>query len=179
MDKDKQFLIERVQYFLENEFNIPIEQTEHSVLEFLIRIEKFLFYFETARTNLVNDVKKFSKLNLLKISTETGISRTSIYSNQVILKYCKLRVNQIQNANILEKKERIEMTIISKLQQKIVDTYELENEINSKKNEIEDLRRIIGIQKNEIAQLKSENSSLKRKVSNSKLIRLLRENGSN
>lgn len=172
MDKDKQFLIERVQYFLDNEFNIPIEQTDKSVLEFLIRIEKFLFKFETDKLNLINDVKKFSKLNLLKIATEAGISRTSIYSNQVILKYCKLRVNQIQNTDILAKKERLEMSVISKIQQNIVDSYELEIEINSKNNEIEDLRRIVGSQKKEIIQLKSGISSLRSKVKNSKLIKL-------
>lgn len=179
MDKDKQFLIERVQYFLDNELNIPIEQTDKSVLEFLIRIEKFLFNFETTKLNLVNDVKKFSKLNLLKIATETGISRTSIYSNQIILKYCKLRVNQIQGADILAKKERIEMNVINKIQQNIVDIYELEIEINSKNNEIEDLRKIVGSQKKEITQLKSEIYSLRSKVKNSNLIQLTPRNVNN
>lgn len=179
MDKDKQFLIERVQYFLDNEFNIPIEQTDKSVLEFLIRIEKFLFNFETDKLNLINDVKKFSKLNLLKIATETGISRTSIYSNPVILKYCKLRVYQIQDTDILAKKERIEMSIISKIQQNIVDIYELEIEINSKNEEIEDLRKIIGRQKKEITQLKAINSSLRSKSNKSKLIQLLPKNNNN
>lgn len=60
-----------------------------------------------------------------------------------------------------------------------MDIYELEIEINSKNNEIEDLRKIVGSQKKEITQLKSEIYSLRSKVKNSNLIQLTPRNVNN
>jgi hypothetical protein len=144
------------------------ENIRNTTKKHLINIEKFLQSYINYIEELANKVKK-SKLNLLTITQNTAISRSTVYNNPDILKvYIEKRIDEIESKDILslnkldkKEKEIIELReYLENIQIHLVKTEILEAKINELEKEIGDLKATDEAHIMEISRLKKENQRL-------------------
>ncbi|HHT7188315.1 TPA: hypothetical protein ACTZ5N_001578 [Bacillus cereus] len=139
----------------------------------LLRIEAYLQSYINVLEELADKIKK-SKLNLLTLTEETDISRSTIYNNSDTIKeYIDKRIAEIEAEDTLSlnKMNRREQEIIElrehyeNIQLHLIDTEILEAKVKELEKELGDLRRINETHTAQISRLQRENQQLLQELS--------------
>lgn len=158
-DKEEIFIRNRIEENLKK-FDMPeLERLKPEIIDYLIKIESTVIDMENERESYVSKYKA-TKVNIKSIGDRTGMSRTTIYKYKDILpKYikhiqCEFNENSLikdldlENQTINELKEEIRKLQFKSLkEQKLLDKIEIQQK---------EYNNLI----NQVANLKSENSSL-------------------
>lgn len=164
-----------------------IDYTKGNIFNQLMVIESYFQEVTEDQHKYYTLLKNAKKINVNKVSTETNISRSSIYNNSnILLYYINKRIEQINNSDITMlysiDKQNDKITLLEQindeLKQQVIDSYELKLYIKELENEIRDQYNRRQKDFKEIKMLKEQVVELKVKIKSfnkDKIIKLRNE----
>lgn len=165
-----------------------LENQPTKIQEQLIIIETFIQDFVQEQANIVQKMKEYEKINLLSISTGSGVPRSSIYNSPNTLQvYIERRCKEIEKQDILgvdkltktKKKDKELQELFSGLQQEVIDSCELKCQIKELESDLASYMRQCESKQKQIFELESLVKRLQKKSEkqnhSSKVVPLKRE----
>jgi hypothetical protein len=175
MDKENR-IIELVKINV-NKYTIgDFEKLRPKTQEQLVQIEKSLQQFIEEQNVIAEKIKEYSKLNLLTITTISGVRRSTVYHNENTLKkYIEERIEEVKSEDIfhLDKMKKLQLdiqfqkTYLENLQYHLIENEVLETKIRSLDTEVQDIYKHNEALMQQIFNLKQENNKLRQELKNS------------
>lgn len=177
--KIEKLVIDKVSEFAIGEF----DNLRPKIQEQLLQIEKYFNELENEQEQVARRIRSLRKINLLSISKDTCVTRSSIYNNPNTLKvYVEKRLQQIQSKDIfsLNKVEELETkhedlsSCLSGFQQKIAENVHLNLKINELEAELINLIKINESISKKNNSLIEENREISRRLQEKSFTKIVR-----
>jgi hypothetical protein len=156
------------------EYNIgDFEQLRAKTQEQLMQIENSFQKYLEEQSKTAEKIKELGKLNLLMISNQSGVQRSTVYHNENTLKkYIEERIEEIKSEDFLqiEKLKRLQAdnqrlrTYLENLQYHLIENELLEKKIRELEIEVQDLYNKNEALQEQTFKLQDENNHLRQEL---------------